>query len=304
MSNKPAYTVANQILLLKQRGMLFNDEVEATLFLKNISYYRLKGYWWDMQQDYNLHILKPNTFFDDVKLRYTFDRDLRVILFEMIDSIEVSLRTKLIYHLSLNYGGLWYTNTKLFANSSIHSNTLEKLRKEFDRSLEIFIMDQKRRHPNSDADVWKILEIASIGTLSKLYKNLNHQLPEKSLIAKEMGLNLHSELSSWLEAITYVRNIIAHHSRMWNRNMVKHPISNLNNPIGKWFQSPLSRVQTQKPFLIISCMLFLCNTVEPENNIQQKLLELFKKYSKVPIYKLGFLNNWQNQPIWNPNVTI
>ena len=94
---------------------------------------------------------------------------------------------------------------------AICQNTIQELNKEFSRSQEIFIKDQKQRHPNQDADAWKILEVASMGTLSKLYKNLKHQLPEKANIANEMGLNLHSELSSWLEAITYVRNVIAHH---------------------------------------------------------------------------------------------
>ena len=49
MSNKPAYSIADQISLLKQRGMLFRDEGNAPHFLENISYYRLKGYWWDTQ---------------------------------------------------------------------------------------------------------------------------------------------------------------------------------------------------------------------------------------------------------------
>jgi abortive infection bacteriophage resistance protein len=45
MSNKPAHSIASQISLLKQRGMLFRDEGNAPHFLENISYYRLKGYW-------------------------------------------------------------------------------------------------------------------------------------------------------------------------------------------------------------------------------------------------------------------
>lgn len=127
-------------------------------------------------------------------------------------------------------------------------HTLNELRKEFNRSQEIFIKDQRNRYANQDADAWKILEVASMGTLSKLYKNIKHQLPEKAAIAKEMGLNLHSELSSWLEAITYVRNIIANHSRLWSRNMVKKPTERINNPIGLWFTNPLTEVQTKKPF--------------------------------------------------------
>jgi len=307
MSNKPAYTIANQIALLKQRGMLFRNEADAPHCLKNISYYRLKGYWWDMQVDYTLHTLKQNTYFEDILARYNFDRHLRLILFDAIERIEIALRAKMIYHLSVNYGGLWYKDASLFENTkitvnnitkTIHQNTLDDLQKEFDRSQEIFIKDQRKRYPNQDADAWKILEVASMGTLSKLYKNLKHQLPEKAIIAKEMGLNLHTELSSWLEAITYVRNIIAHHSRLWSRNMVKKPIEQINNPVGLWFSNPLTQVQTKKPFLIISCLVYLCNQVTPNHHIKKNIIDLFKSHPNIPIYKLGFLNQWYNEPIW------
>jgi abortive infection bacteriophage resistance protein len=81
MANKVPNSMAAQIALLKQRGMLFKAEASAHHFLENISYYRLKGYWWDMQADYTLNTLKPNTYFEDVLDRYTFDRHLRLILF-------------------------------------------------------------------------------------------------------------------------------------------------------------------------------------------------------------------------------
>jgi abortive infection bacteriophage resistance protein len=308
MPNKPAYTISDQILLLKSIGMLFRDEQKAAELLKNISYYRLKGYWWDMQTDFILHTIIPNTYFEDIVERYNFDRHLRLILFDAIERIEVALRTKMIYHLSISYGGLWYLNPALFETTtikfndgtvkSIHLNTLDELQKEFKRSQEIFIKDHRSKHPNQNADAWKTLEVASMGTLSKLYKNLKHQLPEKAAIAKEMGLNLHSELSSWLEAIAYVRNIIAHHSRLWSRNMVKKPTNQLRNPIGHWFSNPLLQVQTKKPFLIISAMLYLCNMVTPSHQIKTKILDLFNSNPKIPVYKLGFLNNWENEPIW------
>ncbi|MEX8549358.1 MAG: Abi family protein [Mucilaginibacter sp.] len=307
MANKPSYIVEEQIALLKQRGMLFQDETQAANLLKNISYYRLKGYWWDMQEDIVLHTFKPRTYFEDIIDRYNFDRHLRLILFDAIERIEVALRTKLIYHLSIAYGGLWYLDASLFENrtitfnnttTSIYESTINELQKEFSRSQEIFIKDQRSRYPNQDSDAWKILEIASMGTLSKLYKNLKHQLPQKAIIAKEMGLNLATELSSWLEAITYVRNIIAHHSRLWSRSMVKTPIERINNPVGLWFNNRLLPVQTKKPFLIISCMVYLCNHISPNHHIKSKILELFKSNPSIPIYKLGFVNNWHDEPLW------
>ncbi len=251
-----------------------------------------------MQENSINHTFKPNSYFEDVIERYNFDKKLRLILFDAIEYIEIALRTKMIYHLSLNYGGLWYLNSSLFDDSEIYENTIKELEKEFLRSQEIFIKDQRNRYPNENADAWKILEVASFGTLSKLYKNLKHQLPEKSLIAKEMGLNLNKELSSWLESIGYVRNIVAHHSRLLSRNMVKKPIEHLKNSSSNWFSINLLPVQTKKPFLIISCMIYICNNIEPNNDIKSKLLKLFEESENVPIYKLGFLNNWNKQPIW------
>ena len=306
MVNKIPHSIAEQISLLKKRGMLFRDENSASHFLENISYYRLKGYWWDMQDDFIRHTFQPNCYFEDVLDRYNFDRHLRLILFDAIERIEIALRTKMIYHLSMTYGGLWYLNAALFERSqlpsdpqkTIYENTIHELEKEFTRSQEIFIKDHRNRYPNLHADAWKILEVASMGTLSKLYKNLKHQLPEKSIIANEMGLRLHSELSSWLEAITYIRNIIAHHSRLWSRNMVKVPMFKLNNPISDWLDKPISPVQAKKPFLIISSMVYLCNEVTPQHQIKKKIEALFDENNTIPIYKLGFLYDWRNQALW------
>jgi abortive infection bacteriophage resistance protein len=308
MPDKPSLTIAEQIQLLRSRGMLFRDETQAASYLKNISYYRLKGYWWDMQSDFVLHTMKPNTWFEDIIDRYNFDRHLRLILFDAIERIEIALRTKMIYHLSIKYGGLWYLDSSLFENNiitikdgtvkTIHQYTLDELQREFKRSQEIFVQDHRNRYPDQDADAWKILEVASMGTLSRIYKNLKHQLPAKAIIAKEMGLNLHSELSSWLEAITYIRNIIAHHSRLWSINTVKKPIDQLNNPLGPWFNNQIQPVQAKKVFLIISCMIYLCNAVTPRHHIKIKILELFNSNPGIPIYKLGFLNNWEKEPLW------
>jgi hypothetical protein len=60
-----------------------------------------------------------------------------------------------------------------------HLYTLDELQNEFDRSQELFIKDHQRRYPGQPADAWKILEVASMGTLSKLYKSMKINLPEK-----------------------------------------------------------------------------------------------------------------------------
>ena len=68
--------------------------------------------------------------------------------------------------------------------------------------------------------------------------------------------------------------------------------------MGKWLVHPLLRVQTKKVFLIVSFMVYLCNEVSLNHNIKDKLLLLFNDNPDIPIYKLGFLNNWKNEPLW------
>jgi abortive infection bacteriophage resistance protein len=306
--NKPTYTISDQIALLKQRGMTFRNEAQAYDLLKNISYYRLKGYWWDAQLDVIQHTFQYETCFEDIMERYDFDRQLRQILFGGIEQIEIAMRTKLIYHLSVAYGGLWYLNPVLFetipkikngAAKTTHFHTLDDLYKEFDRSQEIFVRNHQQRYPGQPAEAWKILEVASMGTLSKLYKSLKITLPEKGIISKEMGVNSPHVFTGWMESIAYLRNIIAHHARLWSRTMMKRPSMHLNNPTNAWFTQPLKQGQIDKPFSTISCMVYLCNFLNGTQEIKQKIVDLIQTYPNVPIYKLGFFNHWNTEPLWN-----
>jgi abortive infection bacteriophage resistance protein len=260
-----------------------------------------------MQTDFVQHLFQSGVYFEDIVERYDFDRQLRIILFDAVERIEIVLRSKLIYHLSMAYDGLWYLNPALFDTATIeingvtktaHFHVLDELKKEFHRSQEIFIKDQRRRYPGQDADAWKILEVASMGTLSKLYKNLRNKLPEKATIASELGINSTSTLVGWLEAIAVIRNIIAHHSRLWSRTMVKRPGMQLNNPKGKWLGKPLKHGQQNKPYPVISCMVYLCNFLFPSEDVKKQITALIKTYPNIPIYKYGFYNNWQTEPLW------
>jgi len=306
--NKQVFTISDQIALLKQRGMIFKDETQAHDRLKNINYYRLKGYWWDMQADPEQHTFQPDTCFESVIERYDFDRQLRQILFGGIEQIEIAVRTKMIYHLSIAYGGLWYLNEALFdatvrnyegRNMTAHRKVIEDLQKEFDRSQEDFVKEHKRQYPEQPAEAWKILEVASMGTLSKLYKNLKITLPERSAISKEMGVNSPQVFSGWLETIAFIRNVIAHHSRLWSRKMVKRPSLQLNNPAGAWFENPPTQGQIDKPFSTISCMAYLCKHLNKTDDLKKEIVKLTEAYPNVPIYKYGFFNRWRQEPLWN-----
>lgn len=142
--NKQTFTIVEHIQQLRNRGLQINDEELAIHYLSHVSYYRLAGYWWPMQSNKETHNFKPDSKFEDVVSLYNFDRELRILLFDVIEKIEISLRTKLIYHLSHEFDPWWFQNTTIFQDSGALIDTLASLKEEVDRSKDAFIKEHKK----------------------------------------------------------------------------------------------------------------------------------------------------------------
>lgn len=148
---KGALTIKEQIAQLQQRGLEIIVADNAEHFLSHISYYRLAGYWWPMQAEpKENHQFKPDSRFCDVISLYNFDRELRIIIFDAIEKIEISLRTKLIYHLSHEFGPWWFQNLEIYQNVPQAVKTLATLEEEIERSKDAFIKEHKRKHKDDN----------------------------------------------------------------------------------------------------------------------------------------------------------
>lgn len=294
---KPSRTIQEQIALLQSRDMQFKNVNNAPHFLSNISYYRLKGYWWEMQDDKVNHHFKPESYFEDVIDLYNFDRHFRIIVFNAIERIEVALRTKISYFMSLSYGATWYLNPKLFINHKNYGRFVSKTFSDMHNSSEEFMVKHFNNHPDEHPESWKSLEVLTLGTLSKLYQNIAHQLPEKSKIANEFGLYNQKHLSSWLLSITVVRNIIAHHSRLWNRVIINKYDWPKNTPKPILSYVP-DNYQRRKIFPLLTAIIYMNDQISPGHHIREELFHLFNEFQNVKLSKMGFPKNWQNEPLW------
>jgi abortive infection bacteriophage resistance protein len=294
---KPPKTIHEQIALLQSRNMQFRVVANAPHFLSTISYYRLKGYWWEMQDDNVNHHFDANSYFEDVIDLYNFDRHFRLIVFNAIERIEIALRTKLIYHLSIGYGAEWYLNPSIFQEPKRFTSFLGKINMDMSNSSEEFIVKHFENHPNEMPESWKALEVLTLGALSKLYSNLKHQLPEKNRIATEFGLNNQKYLASWLLTITVIRNIIAHHGRLWNRVIINKYDWPQTTPTPVLSYTP-NNYQRRKIFPILSAILYLNNKISPGHQIKQELFNLFNQFPNTQLSKMGFPANWQNESLW------
>ena len=277
--------------------MSFRQINDAPDFLANISYYRLKGYWWEMQDDFVNHHFHNGSFFEDAIDLYNFDRHFRLIVFNAIERIEIALRSKLIYHLSLAHGAEWYIDPSLFEKQKEFASFISKVYQDMSRSSEEFIVKHFANHPTEHPESWKSLEVLTLGTLSKLYQNLKHQLPEKNVIANEFGLNNQKYLVSWLLSITVIRNIIAHHGRLWNRVIINKYDWPATAPHTLLSYIP-DNTQRRKIFPILTAIIYLNDRISPGHHIKQELLTLFGNFTNVQLSKMGFPTDWQNETIW------
>ncbi len=145
------------------------------------------------------------------------------------------------------------------------------------------------------------LELLTIGELSRLYKGLARN-EDKQMIARFFGLH-HTVFTSWLHTITYVRNICAHHARLWNRTFAIKP-DVLKKPQQPWMDSIYEN--NKRAFYFMCVLKYLLNAANPGNHLKEKIIQLFQKYEHVPVRFMGIptnaageMLNWKSEPLWN-----
>lgn len=297
--NKLAKTVTDQINQLHKRGLIITNKPETEHYLNNVGYYRLSGYWWSMLADKATHAFKIISTFDNVIAIYNFDKELRLLLFEVIESIEIALRNKLIHYPSLELSPWWFEEQKNFKDTIRHTEVLNAIDRELQQTKEVFIKEHYKKYHTDRRrpPAWKTLEVVSFGTISKLYGNLNNSVIAKNIIAQEFGIVNHTFLPSWLQAISQIRNMCAHHSRLWNKNLPGAPRL-MHRPPHPWLQNVPTASEFFMLYVHLCCMKYLLNCIKPKNDMTSRLIDLLTAYENIDPKALGLKPNWQNEQLW------
>lgn len=173
--------------------------------------------------------------------------------------------------------GIRQDQSHLQAGQRLFTDNLANIQREVVRSKEDFIKDHFVKHPGTDLPSWKVIEILSFGTLSKVFSNLADTLLKKS-IARSIGLPQHKILESWLQALSGLRNNVAHHSRVWNKVFPSTPTLP-KHASGKWINN--SSVDPSRLYAHLCCVAYLQNHVHPQNDFAARLSSFFTKKEKL-----------------------
>ncbi len=136
-------------------------------------------------------------------------------------------------------------------------------------------------------------ELMTFGNTLTLFRGVER--PVKQTIAQHFGV-ADAVLESWLRTLNHVRNICAHHGRMWNRVLGLKPLIPRPHKHPDW-HAPVV-IPNERVFAVLTILHFLLKQVAPQTSWKQRLLELLARYPDVPLASMGFPPAWQDSPLW------
>jgi abortive infection bacteriophage resistance protein len=295
---KHSLTFDEQADQLLQRGLVA-DRDELVARLHAVSYYRLSAYWYTFRiPDDPDNRLAPGTTLQDVWRRYVFDRQLRLIVMDAIERVEIALRTQLVSRHTRAYGPFGYLDRANLPGMEVerHRQFLDKIRTEAQNSREDFVCHYFRKYTSeTDLPLWMASELMSFGAMLTLFRHIGK--PIKQAIAQDYGV-ADVVLESWLLSLNFVRNICAHHARLWNRGMGnKQPTIPRAHKNPDW-HTPV-QITGERLFGVLSVLHFLLRQVAPQSRWKDRLANLLSAYPDIPRRFMGFPDDWQDSPIWS-----
>lgn len=282
------------IILLKSRGLGIGNESKAEQYLKRIGYYRLSAYFYPLLSiPKDAHHYKFGSTFRQALGMYRFDRQLRLLIFNQLEKIEVAVRSAIVNVMCKETGDLfWMTNPEHFANITKFNSSMQKIQQEYNKSREEFIEHFRNTYDAKFPPSWMLAEILPLGVLTRIYENIKTNKYRKK-IAQEFDLNI-PVFTSWMTIITVTRNCCCHHARIWNRVFTLRALQ-LSHYTRPWI-SPT--IQQGRIFYTLCIIKYLMDAIVPGNDMTSKLRWLFVKYPNIDLCAMGFPQNWDMEPLW------
>tara|TARA_R110000765_G_scaffold120229_1_gene215829 strand:- start:9297 stop:10241 length:945 start_codon:yes stop_codon:yes gene_type:complete len=310
---KPYLPVSNQIRLLADRGMDVGDAALAERVLVQIGYYRLSAYWYPFRRIEG-HARTDN-FRDGAKLQdavslYIFDKKLRLHVLDAIERIEIGLRTAIA--LQIGKFGAWahrdvtYVHGKFSRRTNRHGNThfrewMNHLDRCEERSRDEFVLHYRGKYTSERfLPLWISVEVWELGLLSHFLAGIRHA--DMSTVGLAHGLTDPHLLPSWTRTLTFVRNVCAHHGRLWNRAMVDQPRFPRTGDMPDFEHVALHRPAQERLYGTLVILAYLVKRLNPDTAWPTRvktLLESFPQTALVDLSSAGFPENWKDAAVWN-----
>ena len=293
--SKPYLTLDDQVARLKRRGM-GGDEEFIKLRLQSVSYYRLSGYWHPFRVEGG-DDFRSNTDIRRVWDQYVFDRRLRLLVIDALERIEIAVRGLISAHHSKDFGPFGYVRNPGSLPDLVEpyrTRFFDSLAREVNRSDETFIAHFHQKYEDTELPIWMATEVMSFGSVVRLYRtsplHIRKQVAARFSVPERV-------FKTWLLTLNTVRNICAHHGRLWNRSLSgTKPSIPRRNHYPEWHDPVV--IPDHHVFATLTLCQHCLNQICPGHHWAQRLVTLLDEYKWLPIDRMGFPSDWMKSPIW------
>lgn len=313
-----------QVERLVKRGLEVDDVERAVALLKSIGYYRLTGYLYpflaseeyvDSEGHTRIRVLnkyRSGTALDHAVSIIDFDRQLRLLVMEGVERIEVAVRMRAGYVLGRS-SAFAHEDPACFDDSfavagtdsrdpraSKHVGWLQRVKERRDRSDEQFVVHFREKHEDH-MPVWALTELLELGQLSNLYRGMLQQDAEELALA--FGVPRKKVMVSWLASLNYVRNAAAHHARLFNRKLQNAPSRPSVGavPVLDHLRSPDAPKEDFGTYNALAVIAYLLRSIEVESTWARRLVDLFHAFPTshaLTIQSMGVPEGWESLDLW------
>ncbi len=314
---KPYLTVEQQLNLLRQRGLEVGDDGKAKEYLQRIGYYRLSAYGFPFRNSVidvygatqTLDTFKNGTTFKNITDLYAFDKALRLVVLDALERIEISLRTEVALtmgildptaHRQRQFLDRGFNNIPQGRQQSPFDEWLAKLDDKAKSSKEEFAHHFRTKYHQSHMPIWIAVELLDFGPLSHFLSGMRNQ--DIAKICTSYNIPNPTVLKGWIKSLSFVRNVCAHHSRLWNKALVNQPPMPKPGVIPQIDHVAFSPYQTKRIYAALCILRYLLKSVNPRTNWATRLKELTDTFPTTPHVSLktaGFPEGWKDVDLWN-----
>lgn len=322
---KPWLSIAEQIDKLQDRGVEVGSRTHAATLLRAVGYYRLTGYLYpfresELVEDEDGSALvrihnryRPGTSLEHAAAIIDFDRSLRLLVLDGVERIEVSMRMQLGYQLGkvspfahldresfVETFTATYTDPDTGTPTSKHAEWLTRVQARQESSDEAFVVHFREKYDDR-MPIWALTEILEMGHLARLYAGLNRNLA--SDIAAAYAVPTKKIMTSWMASVNYVRNVAAHHARLFNRKLVSAPARPPRGrvPLLDHLRDETTAKSVFGVYNALAVIAYFLGAIEQRDawvEDLRRLLEQFPARGDFDTTTLGMPSNWRKLEIW------
>jgi abortive infection bacteriophage resistance protein len=322
---KPWLSIAEQIEKLQDRGVGVASREHAATLLRAVGYYRLTGYLYPFRESERVddgdgtvlvrihNRYQPGTSLEHAAAIIDFDRSLRLLVLDGVERIEVSLRMQLGYQLGkvspfahldrdsfVDSFTEVYTEVDTGVPTSKHAEWLTRVQARQDTSDEAFVAHFRDKY-DGRMPIWALTEILEMGHIARLYAGLNRNLA--SDIAQAYAVPSKRIMTSWMASVNYVRNVAAHHARLFNRKLVSAPARPRPGqvPLLDHLRDDTTAKSVFGVYNALAVIAYLLRAIEQRDtwvDDLKRLMEQFPARSNFDTTALGMPREWRDLEIW------